>query len=347
MTLCYQQQLATQTIMVLHNNKWDRKATRAYNRKHGITPQARDPQLEEESASDEEHEVSGSDASASDAEDTSTIDNGLDNPEAITASSTIPRRRKKLPSNAWRYENLEADEELGVEDTSKLEEDAYLASIVRPEDGGLSKYLVNENANEAHNLEEVRDIFETQLDVSEAKIGWGQQKNVAIGDRKGPTTDSKKKSNVVTYDADDPEFREADRRIEKLKYTDTVRERYRSANRKDTESELDRLKLLPKSVAAPLLKQRKTAGLQKISGLDEDFDSFWNEMEKKGDDVKSGSAVADEFTSKAATVSPAMGQGWSAALKKSRPVTAPIPVRLKETNLDADDKFLDDLLSNK
>ncbi|KAK9236713.1 hypothetical protein V1525DRAFT_406021 [Lipomyces kononenkoae] len=329
--------------MVLHNNKWDRKATRAYNRKHGITPQARDPKPDEES---DQHEVTGSEASASESEDNSTIDNELDKSEAVTSSPTIPRRRKKLASNAWRYENLEADEELGVEDTSKQEEEAYLASIVRPADGGLSKYLVDKDAKEVHNLEAVRDIFESQLDVSEAN-GWAKKKNVAAEAGKGPN-DGSKKSKIVTYNAADPEFRDADRRIEKLKYTDTVRERYRSANRKDAESELDRLKLLPKSVAAPLLKERRTAGLQKTSGLDEDFDSFWNEMDRKGTaGAKVGSAVADEFTSKGATVRPAMGQGWGAAPNKSRPVTASAPVRLKETNLDADDKFLDDLLSSK
>ncbi|KAK9376633.1 uncharacterized protein V1513DRAFT_254982 [Lipomyces chichibuensis] len=325
--------------MVLHNNKWDRKATRAYNRKHGISHPARDLRREEESSNDEEPDVSKPEASVSDSEDTSTVDDENTGSEAGTASSTVRSRRKKLPSNAWRYENLEADEQFGIENNSKDEEDAYLASIARPADGGLSKYLVD---NEAKNLEEVRDIFRSQLDVGEA-LGWGKnRKALACGTIKGPE-ESKKKSQIVTYDAADPEYRDADRRIEKLKYSDTVRERYKSANRKEIDEELDRLKMLPKSVAAPILKERSTTGLQKgAAAWNEDFDNFWNEMEKAGTNgVRS--AVVDEFTSKAATVRPATG----AAPKKSRPATTSTPVKLSRTKVDADDKFLDDLLSGK
>ncbi|KAK9388655.1 hypothetical protein V1515DRAFT_597600 [Lipomyces mesembrius] len=323
--------------MVLHNNKWDRKATRAYNRKHGIKHPARDPEREEESSSDEELDVSRPEASVSDSEDTSSIVDENTSSDAGTASISVPGRRKKLPSNAWRYENHEADVELGIEDTSKDEEDVYLASIARPIDGGLSKYLVDKDVKGAKNLEEVRDIFESQLDVGEA-VGWGKNKKTfTVG------AASKKKSQIVTYDAADPEYRDADRRIEKLKYTDTVRQRYKSANRKEIEEELDRLKMLPKSVAAPILKERRTAGLQKgMVAWNEDFDNFWNEMEKTGTDgVRS--AVVDEFTSKAATVRPATG----AASKKSRPAPASTPVKLNQTKVDADDKFLDDLLSGK
>ncbi|KAK9314746.1 hypothetical protein V1522DRAFT_406955 [Lipomyces starkeyi] len=328
--------------MVLHNNKWDRKATRAYNRKHGIKHPARDPRREEESSSDEEPDVSKPEASVSDSEDTSTIDDENTSSEAGTASSTVPSRRKKLPSNAWRYENLEADEELGIEDTSKDDEDAYLASIARPADGGLSKYLVDNDVKGAKNLEEVQDIFESQLDVGEA-VGWGKnKKTLSFGAAKEPD-ESKKKSQIVTYDAADPEYRDADRRIEKLKYSDTVRERYKSANRKEIDEELDRLKMLPKSVAAPILKERRTAGLQKVAvAWNEDFDNFWNEMEKTGTNgVRS--AVVDEFTSKAATAGPATG----AASNKSRPAPTSTAVKLTQSKVDADDKFLDDLLSGK
>ncbi|KAK9431714.1 hypothetical protein V1505DRAFT_367682 [Lipomyces doorenjongii] len=329
--------------MVLHNSKWDRKATRAYNRKHGIKQPARDPERGEESSSDEEPDVSRPDVSFSDSEDTSTINvDENTSSEVGTASSTGPGRKKKLPSNAWRYENQEADEELGIDDTSKDEEDAYLASIARPADGGLSKYLVDTDVKGAKNLEEVQDIFESQLDVGEA-VGWGKNKKAfAVEAAKGPD-ESKKKSQIVTYDAADPEYRDIDRRIEKLKYTDTVRERYKSANRKEIEEELDRLKMLPKSVAAPILKERRTAGLQKgVIAWNEDFDNFWNEMEKtetKG--VRS--AVVDEFTSKAATVRPATG----AASKKSQHAPTSTPVKLNQTKVDTDDKFLDDLLSSK
>ncbi|KAJ8098387.1 hypothetical protein POJ06DRAFT_150566 [Lipomyces tetrasporus] len=331
--------------MVLHNNKWDRKATRAYNRKHGIPPPSRGPRQEAEPSSDDEDAVSGSEASVSDSDGTNVLDNENTTSEAATTSFVPVRRRKKLPSNAWRYENQEADEELDVEAAAKDTEDAYLASIARPADGGLSKYLVDNDKNEkvAENLEEVRDIFETQLNVGEL-IGGGKKKKVFA---KVPE-ESKSKGRIVTYDAADPQFRDADRRIEKLKYTDTVRERYKSANRKEIEGELDRLKRLPQSVAAPKLKERRAAGLQRdAAGLNEDFDKFWNDMEKKGNDgANGGSAVVGEFTSKAATVKPM----WDAASKTSGSVyidasKTSTPVKLKKTTTDAEDKFLDDLLN--
>ncbi|KAK9321167.1 hypothetical protein V1517DRAFT_327177 [Lipomyces orientalis] len=331
--------------MVLHNNKWDRKATRAYNRKHGIAPPSRGPRQEPEPSSDNEEAASGSGASASDSDGTNVLDDGNTTSESATASLVPVRRRKNLPSNAWRYENQEADEELDVEAASKDTEDAYLASIARPADGGLSKYLVDIEKDEklAENLEEVRDIFEAQLNVGEV-VRRGKKKKVFA---KVPE-ESKRKGKIVTYDAADPQFRDADRRIEKLKYTDTVRERYKSANRKEIEGELDRLKRLPRSVAAPILKERRAAGLQRdATAVNEDFDKFWNEMEKKGNDGANGvSAVVGEFTSKAATVKPV----WNGASKTSGSVSidtrkTSTPVSLKKTTTDAEDRFLDDLLN--
>lgn len=77
--------------MVLHNSKWDKKATRNYQRKHGIKPgygKQEDVSLSEE----EEEEGERSDVS-----------------EENEGDPERPRHRK-LVSNAWRYQDVGSSE---------------------------------------------------------------------------------------------------------------------------------------------------------------------------------------------------------------------------------------------
>lgn len=121
--------------MVLHNSKWDKKATRNYNRKHGLTKPTEGPggskkkypphrdqplnQYAEESSGEDDSQEDGSGGSEEDSEGEE------ENPENLSAlipdapgppppSGGRSGRRgdiKKLPSNNWRYTDPVSDDE--------------------------------------------------------------------------------------------------------------------------------------------------------------------------------------------------------------------------------------------
>lgn len=94
--------------MVLHNSKWDRKAKRQYQRKHGIVPVKKD-----------------------DGEVDSGLDNSLDNDVGSGLGSDVDngadgeQRLRKVGGNAWRFQEWDAagmvDSEAGDEQVSEDE----------------------------------------------------------------------------------------------------------------------------------------------------------------------------------------------------------------------------------
>ncbi|ODQ78271.1 hypothetical protein BABINDRAFT_162926 [Babjeviella inositovora NRRL Y-12698] len=109
--------------MVLHNSKWDRKATRKYQVKHGIKPNHARPVLEasDTDSSDSERRTGETTGQSQPKEDKSgctespkvgeTSETGEGDSEEIseddgTGGYTSRWRRKKLGSNAWRFNDL-------------------------------------------------------------------------------------------------------------------------------------------------------------------------------------------------------------------------------------------------
>lgn len=119
--------------MVLHNSKWDKKATRNYNRKHGLTTEGsggskkKYPPRRDQRLNHDEEESSGEDDSRGEGGGGSEEDSEVEeeNPENLSAlipdapgppppSGSHSRRRgdiKKLPSNNWRYADPVSDDE--------------------------------------------------------------------------------------------------------------------------------------------------------------------------------------------------------------------------------------------
>ncbi|KAK9466675.1 hypothetical protein V1512DRAFT_263182 [Lipomyces arxii] len=305
--------------MVLHNSKWDKKATKAYNRKHGIVRGARPDPAELESI--QKAGVPGSTAS----ERSNDLDFRVEDlAEAKTSGEETSHeedsdedegeRKPRLPSNAWRYAQQEADEEFFGQDEEPME------TIYRPADGGFSKYLQDDD--ELRNLDELKGIFVSEVDNPEK------------------TDRIIKKKNTITYSANDEKFAEQDRRLEKLKFTESVRDKYLNANRRQREENLERLKRLPPSVA--LSARERAAALDKAGrAIDDETDQFWKEME----DVKS------EVIGVPASIKDAKGSIESTAsvngkLSKIRSENSR-QLGVKENVFDPDDQFLDDLLARK
>ena len=136
--------------MVLHNSKWDKKATRNYNKKHGITNSSSGktagsgphkgrytgPARPEQISSNSENEVENGDRSvhSGDEEDDDDDEQELDPdnlssliPDAEGPPPTSSRRGKRniknLPSNNWRYQDPTSDEELDTMLKSGTQED--------------------------------------------------------------------------------------------------------------------------------------------------------------------------------------------------------------------------------
>ncbi|KAK7208381.1 hypothetical protein BZA70DRAFT_273573 [Myxozyma melibiosi] len=372
--------------MVLHNSKWDRKATRNYKKKHGIQQvppkprNARGAAVDATSAGgaagESESDLTGSDGenseSASESEEEIGVEGVAATEERVagaggdqTSSNAVsgetqgaadseerPIRRKKkhLPSNAWRYEMQEADEEYGVNSAHQEEEENYQREISQAAGDALARYLDAED-KKIRELEEreseLADIFESQLDIDgQSESAAGRKKKAVVA----PLADSftKKGAKVVTYDSNDPSFYESDRRIEKLKFTEAVRDRYKHASVKERDAELERLKRLPKQVAFTVKKEREKE--QSRSQADDFDDDFWKEIDQE-DSGKRDSATVQEFTGKAATIRPAVVKGWGSRAE-TRPretkTSAEIPQVQGSTTSSggapADDKFLDDLL---
>lgn len=132
--------------MVLHNSKWDRKATRNYYKKHGMAPPPRKPRQPgphnnngtnaavEGSSDNEAHSRSGSEEDYDD----ELVEEEINNPDNI--SSLVPDlpdaaakkskwdrpRQKVLNSNSWRYGDQAGDEE---EEDERLMDEAQLEQL--------------------------------------------------------------------------------------------------------------------------------------------------------------------------------------------------------------------------
>ena len=107
--------------MVVHNDKWKKKASREYHKKHGTLPTGRGrgrgrgaPVTEEEPTEPLEEQLSNEDEDDSNEEDDSNKDSEK---EETTTSQPRQQRskyaRRKIESNAWRFESEEPDPYLG------------------------------------------------------------------------------------------------------------------------------------------------------------------------------------------------------------------------------------------
>lgn len=105
--------------MVVHNDKWKRKATREYHKKHGTLPAGRGRgrgrgrgEIDNEPVPDQFDEA----ASGNSDEEGSTAESGDEDGE--TSKETRKERskyaRRKIESNAWRFESEEPDPYLGI-----------------------------------------------------------------------------------------------------------------------------------------------------------------------------------------------------------------------------------------
>lgn len=127
--------------MVLHNSKWDKKATRDYNKKHGIVntklvggsgykPKYGPPKNAQEQNNSEDSE---------DSEDDNEEEQNPDNLSSLIPDAAGPpppssrrskRNIKNLPSNNWRYNDPASDEETSLPTTVE-EEEKILAELSR------------------------------------------------------------------------------------------------------------------------------------------------------------------------------------------------------------------------
>lgn len=103
----------TTPIMVQHNDKWKKKASREYHKKHGTQPagsgRGRGAGVTEEDAREplEEQIHDEADSEAEDSNDES-------GEEQETRRSRSKYARRKIESNAWRFEEEEPDPYLGI-----------------------------------------------------------------------------------------------------------------------------------------------------------------------------------------------------------------------------------------
>jgi hypothetical protein len=112
--------------MVVHNDKWKRKATREYHKKHGTLPAGRGrgrgkcevdhepvPDQFDEAASENSHDEDSTAESSDEARETSK--------EIRKERSKYARR--KIESNAWRFESEEPDPYLGIQSLKLVTDD--------------------------------------------------------------------------------------------------------------------------------------------------------------------------------------------------------------------------------
>lgn len=135
--------------MVLHNSKWDRKATRNYYKKHGIAPPPRKPH-QSGTPNDNKDQTEGHNGKVHDDRDNGNgsdedyeddvLEEEINNPDNI--SSLVPDlpsgaaiknkwdqpRRKVLTSNSWRYGDESGDVE-GTETDERLMDEAQLEQL--------------------------------------------------------------------------------------------------------------------------------------------------------------------------------------------------------------------------
>ncbi|KAK9463321.1 uncharacterized protein V1516DRAFT_667446 [Lipomyces oligophaga] len=345
--------------MVLHNNKWDRRATKRYNKKHGIVTksnragspgQERGVSSSDRDSSECSEEDSGEDLEEQNFEESKSEEAAeleldpklsipLENPGALDAKPR--RRRKNLPSNAWRYAEIQDDDGEVSQDYSGI---LSSESAVK----GLSKYLANSGLDDGRPSRST-DFVDLQPDTFESDLHTG-------GDWK-----SKDRKIIYYNPADDSnEFVKFQAKIDKFQFADRVKERYLSADRREQEQELARLKRLPKSVAHSAMKSRIASMIDKKqnkAALDEQFDEFWAEMNDKDSEI-TGSATQVEFTGTPVALgnlaSPSSNQTAKSTDSSSWNRSAAQPNQKPSTHLprnthtpDDDDVLLDALLNAK
>jgi hypothetical protein len=122
--------------MVQHNDKWKKKATREYHRKHGTLPAGRgrgrgrggvvEEQTEDASvaAADGEEVPQGEDEETS--EEDFNAESGEE--ETQTRKERSKYSRRKIESNAWRFESEEPDPYLSTYNPSSLRTEAKIIS---------------------------------------------------------------------------------------------------------------------------------------------------------------------------------------------------------------------------
>ena len=112
--------------MVVHNDKWKRKATREYHKKHGTLPAGRGRgrgrgQVDNEPVPDQFDEA----ASENSDNEGSTAESGEE--EGETSKEIRKERskyaRRKIESNAWRFESEEPDPYLGIHSLKLVTDD--------------------------------------------------------------------------------------------------------------------------------------------------------------------------------------------------------------------------------
>ncbi|KAF5099756.1 hypothetical protein D0Z03_000950 [Geotrichum reessii] len=135
--------------MVLHNSKWDRKATRTYYKKHGIAPPPRKPHQsgtpntnkdQTEGHNSKVHDDRDSGSGSDEGYEDDVLEEEINNPDNISSlvpdlpSSTAIKnkwdqpRRKVLTSNSWRYGDESGDVE-GTENDERLMDEAQLEQL--------------------------------------------------------------------------------------------------------------------------------------------------------------------------------------------------------------------------
>jgi hypothetical protein len=104
--------------MVQHNDKWKKKATREYHKKHGTQPAGRGRGRGRGFTQDEPvQDLTEPGETKEDDEDDSEVD-GSKEGSGEDDTETRPQRskyaRRKIESNAWRFESEEPDPYIGI-----------------------------------------------------------------------------------------------------------------------------------------------------------------------------------------------------------------------------------------
>ena len=103
--------------MVVHNDKWKKKATREYHKKHGTVPagrgRGRGTGLVGNEPVPDQVDAAESDE-GSEGEEDSNVKSGEEDEEKEVKRERSKYARRKIESNAWRFETEEPDPYLGI-----------------------------------------------------------------------------------------------------------------------------------------------------------------------------------------------------------------------------------------
>ncbi|KAK9470893.1 uncharacterized protein V1510DRAFT_421780 [Dipodascopsis tothii] len=293
--------------MVLHNSKWDKRATRNYRRKHNLAPgesvesvakakqTGSEPRVEPRTEPRTEPHAEPSSFEPHD-DDSEAGSAGSDASDASGDDSDTP---EDLPSNAWRYQLADGgDDGPGIETYTKLQ------------------------ARKLRNLRRKQDLNSIQLEPD------SDSEPSDAEDESGPppppsrTTDGRKiKAPVLSYADADDDLKALDRRIERMKVHDAIRDRYRLASAVDRTSAVRVPKSLQVEPETAVPAPARLRSGQIVDGrLEDEFDEFVRELDTP-----------------APAAAPTAASGRSAA-------AAPAASRASAASVDPDDAFLDELL---